>query len=169
MELRSLRDEDLDLVAGWLAEKENYQWLDFGDGLQKLTALHLKVMTQRRSNLIHVFSIAPEKTPIGLVAFCQLNWDFLVGTLWYLLGEKKFRNRGFTSKAVSRFLEQGFHQHNLRSVHAWVVAHNQASVRVLEKNHFSYIGRQRQCHRIDGRWYDRLHFDLLAEEFQPLP
>ena len=30
---------------------------------------------------------------------------------------------------------------------------------------FRYIGRQRQCHVIDGRAYDRLLFDLLAEEF----
>jgi hypothetical protein len=26
------RPEFLELVAGWLARKENYQWLDFGNG-----------------------------------------------------------------------------------------------------------------------------------------
>jgi hypothetical protein len=26
--------EHIRLVAGWLTQKENYQWLDFGDGRQ---------------------------------------------------------------------------------------------------------------------------------------
>src|SRR5262249_49418023 len=33
-----------DLAAGWLALKENYQWLDFGDGRQLVTPALLKIM-----------------------------------------------------------------------------------------------------------------------------
>jgi hypothetical protein len=39
------RPELLEVVAGWLARKENYQWLDFGNGRQIVTPALLKVMT----------------------------------------------------------------------------------------------------------------------------
>jgi hypothetical protein len=39
---------------------------------------------------------------------------------------------------------------------------------VLERLKFRFYGRQRQCHCIDGRFYDRLYFDLLASEHREL-
>jgi len=33
--------EVFDLVASWLATKENYQWLDFGNGRQTVTPVLL--------------------------------------------------------------------------------------------------------------------------------
>ncbi len=47
---------------------------------------------------------------------------------------------------------------------AWAVEHNTASIAVLKRNNFQLVGRQRQCHRIDDRPFDRLLFDLLASE-----
>jgi len=37
----------IELVAAWLARKENYQWLDFGNGRQILTPALLKIMALR--------------------------------------------------------------------------------------------------------------------------
>jgi hypothetical protein len=45
---------------------------------------------------------------------------------------------------------------------------NNPSLRIGERLHYNYIGRQRQCHCIDGRLYDRLLFDLLASEHREL-
>jgi hypothetical protein len=47
------------------------------------------------------------------------------------------------------------------------VAHN-PSIRTIERLGFRFVGRQRQCHTIDGRPYDRLLFDLLASEHREL-
>jgi RimJ/RimL family protein N-acetyltransferase len=53
-------------------------------------------------------------------------------------------------------------------VSAWTVEINVAAQRVLERLHFRPIGRQRQCHVIDGQPYDRLLFDLLPSEHQEI-
>ena len=37
----------IETVAGWLGQKENYQWLDFGQGVQRLTPVALKLMTEQ--------------------------------------------------------------------------------------------------------------------------
>jgi len=56
-----------------------------------------------------------------------------------------------------------FQELGLHSVNTWTVEHN-ASRRGAERLGFRFIGRQRQCHLIDGQPYDRLLFDLLASE-----
>jgi ribosomal-protein-alanine N-acetyltransferase len=61
-------------------------------------------------------------------------------------------------------LDIAFSHLGLHSISAWTVVTNLASARILEKNGFTRIGVRRQCHRIDGRFYDRLLFDLLRED-----
>jgi len=65
-------------------------------------------------------------------------------------------------------LTVGFRELGLHAVSAWTLETNIGGQRVLEALHFKPIGRQRQCHYIDGRPYDRLLFDLLATEHQDL-
>lgn len=163
--LRPLTDRDLELVASWMAQKENYQWLDFGDGRQILSALALKFMMQRQTHCLRLFTGSAGE-PIGLVSLSSINRAFKTGALWYVLGNKRYGGRGCTTRAASELLTVGFHELGLWAVNAWAVADNIPSVRVLEHNHFSLVGRQRQCHYVEGRACDRLLFDLLACEHQ---
>ena len=48
--------ELLETVAQWLADKQNHQWLDFGNGVQAPSALSLKLMTQRGVNVLRVYT-----------------------------------------------------------------------------------------------------------------
>jgi RimJ/RimL family protein N-acetyltransferase len=41
-------------------------------------------------------------------------------------------------------------------------------VGVADRVKFRPIGRQRQCHLIDGHLYDRLWYDLLPSEHQEI-
>jgi len=62
-------------------------------------------------------------------------------------------------------LSFGFKELGLGAIHTWIVEHN-PSIRVAQQVRFRPIGRQRKCHYIDGRAYDRLWFDLLASEHE---
>jgi RimJ/RimL family protein N-acetyltransferase len=164
MILRPVERADEDIVIAWLARKENYQWLDFGNGSQLLSPILPKVMLRKDSNLCQVFTSDSAEAPIGLVALSNVNHNFRSAMLWYVLGEKRSGGQGYTSRAVSEVLTLGFAEVGLGAVNAWAVEENAASIRILERNHFPLIGRQRQCHYIDGRGFDRLLFDLLASE-----
>ena len=59
----------------------------------------------------------------------------------------------------------GFRELGLDAIHTWIVDGN-PSIHVARKVNFKPIGRQRQCHYIDGQPYDRLWFDLLAAEHE---
>jgi RimJ/RimL family protein N-acetyltransferase len=159
--------EILDLVANWLARKENCQWLDFGNGRQTVTPTLLKIMTQRETHVMRVYACGREDVPIGIVGLNSVDRSFGTATLWAVAGEKSFRARGYVSLASSRLLTFAFRDLGLRVVNTWIVENN-PSLRSLERLNFRFIGRQRQCHTIDGRPYDRLLFDLLAAEHREL-
>jgi RimJ/RimL family protein N-acetyltransferase len=164
--LSPLSSDDVTTVAGWLARPEIGKWLDFGPGHERLDSLALKFMLTRQQYHV-LFTFTPEAggQKIGVVALSNLHRAFGTAMLWYALGDPTHGSRGRTTRAVSELLSVGFEQLGLGAINAWTVSGNEASRRVLEKNGFTLIGRQRRCHLVDGKMRDRLLFDLLSAEF----
>jgi RimJ/RimL family protein N-acetyltransferase len=158
------KPELIELAAQWLGKQENYQWLDFGNGVQRVSPVTLKIMTQRDIHLFRLYTPEESDVPVGVIGLTNVDRKFKTASLWAVLGDK--RSGGCTRQAAARLLTLGFTELGLRAVNAWAVETNIASQKVLERLHFKYIGRQRQCHYIDGRPYDRLLYDLLAEEHE---
>jgi len=164
MKLVPLESPELvQLAAEWLAQEENYRWLDFGGGRQIVTPALLKIMAQRESHFMRVYTADPDDNPVGIIGLNDVDRNFRTGTLWGVTGDKSFRSRGFATFAGSKFLTLAFEDLGLRVVNTWAVEHN-PSVRLIERLNFRFVGRQRQCHCMDGAVHDRLLFDLLAEE-----
>jgi RimJ/RimL family protein N-acetyltransferase len=156
--------ELIQTVAGWLAQKENYEWLQFGDGRQIVTPALLKIMTQRNTQVLRIYT-TEDNIPLGVVGLDEVNRNFKTARIWIVAGEKRFSSRGCATEAVSQMLSLAFRQLGLHAVNTWIVDHN-PSVRVAERLGFKFVGRQRQCHWIDGCAHDRLWFDLLAWEYK---
>jgi RimJ/RimL family protein N-acetyltransferase len=154
--------ELLELVSQWLGREENCKWLDFGNGVQALTPAMIKIMTQRGLHVLRVYTADTDDVPVGVVGLSNVDRTFKTASLWAVLGNKRYG--GATTRACSMVLTLGFTELGLGAVNAWTVEINVAGRRALERLGFTYVGRQRQCHRMDGRTYDRLLFDLLAEE-----
>lgn len=164
MKLKPLDSPELvELAAGWLSQKENNQWLDFGDGKRTLTPAWLKIMTQRDTQVLRVFTLDDDETPIGIAGLSEINHHFKTARLWVVLGEKSLQMRGHGRRATSAILTVAFRDLGLQAVNTWVVEGN-PSLKIAQRLNFTFIGRQRQCHYIDGRPYDRLWFDILAAE-----
>ena len=156
----------LRLAASWLNEAENSSWLDLGAGRHGVSPEWLKVAMQRGTLALRLFA-AEDGVPIGLVGLSEIHPRFRTATFWVVLGDKRYAGRGYATLATSQMLTVGFRELELQAIHTWIVEHN-PSVAVARKVGFRPIGRQRQCHVIDGRSYDRLWFDLLPSEHQEL-
>jgi RimJ/RimL family protein N-acetyltransferase len=153
----------LELAAAWLEKKENYQWLDFGGAGQRVTPMLLKILAQSKTHFLRVYTSERDDNPIGIVALNGVDRTSNTATFWGAAGDKSFRSRGYGTLAASRFMTIAFRDLGLYSVNTWVAEGN-PSLKIIERAGFRFIGRQRQCHYIDGRPYDRLLFDLLASE-----
>jgi RimJ/RimL family protein N-acetyltransferase len=160
--------ELIELAANWLSHQDNYKWLDFGNGVASPTPITLKVMTQRDLHVLRVFTPNGSDLPIGVVGLSNVDRRFkTASSMWAVLGRKRYG--GFAPRAASKLLTLAFTELGLESVGAWTVEINVPARRGLEQLGFQYIGRQRRCHWIDGRPYDRLLYDLLATEHRELP
>ncbi len=159
--------EIIELAAGWLALKENHQWLDFGNGRQTITAALLKIMAQRPAHFMRAYTSDRDDEPIGICCLNAVDLNFGSATLWGAAGQKAYRSRGLGTLAASKVLTLGFRELGLRTINTWAVEHN-PSIRLIKRLKFRYVGRQRQCHVIDGQVYDRLLFDLLASEHEEI-
>jgi RimJ/RimL family protein N-acetyltransferase len=157
----------LGLAAGWLARRENYQWLDFGNGRQTVTPALLKIMAQRDAHFMRAYTLDRDDVPVGIVGVNSVDRISRTATLWAVAGEKSFSNRGYVSLATSKFLTLAFRDLGLHAINTWIVDGN-PSLRSLRRLNFRFVGRLRQCHLIDGRPHDRLLFDLLAAEHKEL-
>lgn len=169
MKLAPLDEATLPAVAEWLGRDDVYRWLDFGLGLQRVTLPALKVMARRDAHCLWIHT--PEGVdcpPIGIVGLSNISRPFRTATVWAVLGERAYGGRGHTYRATARLLTHAFRTLGLASVNAWAVEANVASQRILRRLGFRLIGRQRQCHLIDGRLCDRLLFDLLASEHRDI-
>lgn len=151
-------------VAGWLADAATARWLDFGDGVQALSPATLAVMAKRSSHVLRVFTADGDDAVAGLVALSDVARTVGTARLWYVLGAKEHAGRGLTTRAVAGLLTLAFTELGLGAVNAWAVDGNVASMKVLARNGFRLVGRQRRCHLMDGGRHDRLLYDLLAEE-----
>jgi RimJ/RimL family protein N-acetyltransferase len=155
--------ERLRLVASWMSREENYQWLDFGNGRQVLTPEWLRIATQRDTELLRLYTLDDGATPAGVVGLTNIDRPFRTARIWVVAGEKTFAARGHATEAAKLLLTLGFGDLGLEAINTWIVEDN-PSVRIAHRLRFKFIGRQRQCHVLDGRVCDRLWFDLLASE-----
>lgn len=161
------RHELFELAVGWLARKENHQWLDFGNGRQPFTPTLLKIMSQLETHFMRLYTAEEDDTPVGIVGLTQVDRGFRTAMFWAVAGDKSFRMRGYGTIASSKFLSLAFGELGLHVISTWAVDGN-PSLRGIRRLGFRFVGRLRQCHYIDGQLRDRLLFDLLASEHREL-
>ena len=85
--------------------------------------------------------------------------------LGIVIGEKAWWNRGNGQRAIELLLDYGFNLLNLNSIMLGVIAFNERAIRCYRKVGFREIGRRRQARVINGKKYDVILMDILAEEF----
>lgn len=170
MELIPLDDERLIRRAAlWLSEKDNRQWLDFGDGAREMDQGVVRAMVHDDTHIVRAFTADDTGASIGLVGLAGVNRDFRSAILWALLGDRSYAAKGYVLRATVAMLTLGFTQYGLDCVNAWAVEGNRASLRILKTLNFKAIGRQRNCHYVDGQAFDRLLFELQAGDHRSRP
>lgn len=165
MKLQPMREKDIETVAGWISRKANYRWLDFGAGKQFLKKPELEAMFKSEKHDFRLFSPDREEDEtIGMVVLSNISFNLHTATLWFVLGNKKYRGQGYSTRAVHKMLTHAFMELNLKSVYSWAAENNTPAIKILMRNNFRLIGKRRKCHHVNGKTCDRWLFDLLASE-----
>ena len=154
------------LAGGWLSAPENAQWLDFGNGVQAVTPVMLKIMTQRDIHCLRLYTGDDGETLAGVVGLSNIDRHFKTASVWCVLGDKS--QGGCSARAVSQMLTIAFAELGMEAVSCWTLEVNKGGRWVIDRLPFKFIGRMRHCHYIDGKAQDRLLYDMLSSEHREI-
>ena len=103
---------------------------------------------------------------IGTIGLEHFNWIERSAVLGIFIGDKDFRSNGYGTEAIKLLLEYGFRYLNLHSIRLNLLSINERAHKCYLKCGFKDTGCSREQIFLNGKYYDKLHMDILEYEFK---
>lgn len=103
---------------------------------------------------------------VGTVGLEKISWIERSAVLGIFIGEKDFRSNGYGTEAIKIILEYGFKYLNLHSIRLDLLSINERAHKCYLKCGFKDTGASREQIFLNGKYYDKLHMDILENEFE---
>lgn len=102
---------------------------------------------------------------IGTVGLDNFNWISRNAVLGIFIGDEEYRSNGYGTEAIKMLLEYGFKYLNLHSIRLDLLEVNERAHKCYLKCGFKDVGKSREEIFLNGKYYDKLHMDILENEF----
>lgn len=103
---------------------------------------------------------------VGTVGLSKFNCIERSAVLGIFIGEADYRSNGYGTEAINLLLEYGFKYLNLHSISLTLLSVNERAHRCYLKCGFKDTGKNREAIFLNGKYYDKLHMDILENEFE---
>ena len=164
--LRPIEREDID--NGWL------DWIN-DHAINRNLASRLPVTregleqywtaSQPPQAAMFAICLQEDDTYIGNARLSELDWVNRKCTSGQLIGEQRYRGRGFGSEALVLLFRYGFHELGMNRIYSAVIIDNQAALARNRKIGLKQEGIRRQDIFRNGRYFDSIGFAMLRCEF----
>ena len=163
---KSGSDEEIRKFTEWLNDFETTDYLGRSSQLlsQKAEKEYLDSHYKDEANFAIV--TLDEDKLIGSISLEKINYIGRNAMLGIFIGDKDYRSKGYGTEAIKLILDYGFNYLNLNNIALHVMSFNERAMKCYKKCGFKEYGRRRQCVFIDGKYYDKVGMDILAEEFK---
>ena len=121
-----------------------------------------KDLEKRNFNIVEINS---DKL-IGTVGLEHINWIERSAVLGIFIGDGDYRSNGYGTEAIRMVLEYGFKYMNLHSIRLDLLSINERAHKCYLKCGFKDVGKSREEIFLNGAYYDKLHMDILENEFE---
>lgn len=124
------------------------------------------VKTEKNPNNYYFSIIELENDKIiGTISLENINWSERSGVLGIFIGDENYRNNKYGTEAIKLILEYGFKYINLHSIRLVLLSINERAHQCYLKCGFKDTGCSREEIYLNGKYYDKLHMDILNYEF----
>ncbi|TLW93272.1 GNAT family N-acetyltransferase [Saccharomonospora piscinae] len=166
--LRPLEPGDADTFHRWHNDRDVVRWLafDYDESLAQIRARFAERQVNTYSKVVLGVETRVTRQLIGAATLRDATPETARAEVDFYLGEKDQWGRGYGTDAMRTLCRYGFDAMRLHSIALWVVADNDAAVRVYEKVGFRHDGRHRDAFRGQGRWHDMILMSLLEGELR---
>lgn len=158
--------EDIELFTKWLNDMEVTDYTGRTHLLMSLDG-ERKYLETRNLETEPAFSIVTLENDkmIGSISIENINMQNRTGVLGLFIGDEEYRNNGYGTEAIRLILDYGFNYLNLNSIKLDLISCNERALNCYKKCGFKEYGRWRKSKFVNGKYYDTISMDILAEEF----
>ena len=158
--MRPLESGDLDWFTDWNNDpKYNGQY----EPLEKNSREKIEIWFNTEKENSWWVILDKRDNPLGQLV-TGVNGDYY--WLGYIL-HPNYRGKGYTTDTIKVIVNHLFETYEIVRIQAECNPENKASVRVLEKNRFTYEGLKRKAIYIQGKHMDSAIYSILREEWTP--
>lgn len=160
-------DEEVEKFTEWM---NDFQVTDYiGSSARMMTLNEEKEWLENfnknnKNRNFNIIELNKDKL-IGTISLENLNWTDRSATLGIFIGDKDYRNSGYGTEAIKLLLEYGFRYLNLHSIRLDLLNINERAHKCYLKCGFKDTGKSREAIFLNGKYYDKLHMDILENEF----
>lgn len=157
--IRKVQKKDLPLIKEWLEDEEGRYFL-----LSRLVQPQetIEDIFESEYNILGLITLK-DKTPIGLIAYLNIDEYTKKAELRKLIGEKKQRGKGYGNEATKAWIEYGFFTLGLEKIYLTTINTDIKNIRINESLGFKVEGLLKNELKINGEYFDVLQMSLLKE------
>ncbi len=157
--------EDVEKFTEWLNDFEITDYLGRSHYLITLENERKYLEETPQNEIAFVIVTINESRLIGRISLKNIDHINKEATLGIFIGDKEFRNVGYGTEAIRLILDYGFNYLNLNNIKLDLMEFNEKALKCYKKCGFKEYGRRRKCKFVNGKYYDQIEMDILAEEF----
>lgn len=159
--------EDAEIFTNWMNDFEVTDYTGRSASVLTLDA-EKKYLENKNLDLdIATFVIVDLKTDemVGTVGLESVDYTCRTAVLGIFIGNPDYRSNGYGTEAIKLLLDFGFNYMNLNAINLKVLSCNERAIKCYKKCGFKEAGVLRKSKFINGKYYDTIIMDILAEEF----
>ncbi len=162
-------DDCSDMLKYWVSDERVQK--SYGEPVYKTKAevksLLEKYINGYESKNFYRWAVTEKSSGIciGQIAFFLVDIKNNFSEIEYCIGVK-FQCKGYATEATKAVIKYGFEKAGFHKIQICHRSNNFPSKRVIEKCGFIYEGALRDYFYIDGKYYDRLYYSILENEYR---
>lgn len=166
--LGALKEEDIDVLAGWYENTDFLRFYDFHPAVPKTREQLRRIYESGGSETFVPLAVRIRETGkmIGLIEIDGISASNRFAWISIGFGSDEYRGRGFGYEALSLAVEFAFDELNLERLQLNVIGYNNAAIRLYEKTGFKKEGTYREAVIRNGERHDLLLYGLLRKEWK---
>ncbi len=165
--LRSVELSDIGHITRWVNDPETTYTMFYGQLPKNTEQVREFVVSQVNSPQHVVFLACDRKTgkPIGLTGLYDIHTTAHSAKFNILIGEKKFRGRGYGTEIAELLLFYGFDRLNLHRIYLGVTSENKMAIHAYQNAGYVLEGTLKDDIYRNSRYYDTIRMAVLREDY----
>jgi|APSaa5957512535_1039671.scaffolds.fasta_scaffold104475_2 [ribosomal protein S5]-alanine N-acetyltransferase len=166
--LRSMIEGDLPEWTSWFNNPKTTSYMN--KGFSPVTIedqeKRLEVLNNDKKNIQLAIILKDKDILIGILGLHKIDWIHRHADISIVLGNNKYKGKGYGSQAISMIVEHAFNKLNMHKLTSGMWSNNHASEKIFISNGFIKEGCKKEQFFYQDAYVDELNYGLLKDDWK---